>query len=158
VTPRSAVVLVVACVASLAASASADSSTRLPGFRSPSGNISCLFVPSAVTDNGERTPATLLCKIAHADYAKQLQGRCMGPTGAGVDWHGFELTAARKGAIVCSGGALYPGADRPSYVTLPYGKTWRQKMFSCSSRVSGVNCSNPNGHGFFLSRQTWRVW
>jgi hypothetical protein len=31
-------------------------------------------------------------------------------------------------------------------------------MFSCSSRVTGVNCSNPNGHGFFLSRQTWRVW
>ena len=149
-TPRSAIVLVVACVACLAASASADSSTRLPGFRSPSGNISCLFLGG--------TPATLLCKIAHADYAKQLQDRCMGPAGAGVDWHGFELTAARKGTIVCSGGALYPGTDRPSYVTLPYGKTWRQKMFSCSSRVIGVNCSNPNGHGFFLSRQTWRVW
>jgi hypothetical protein len=82
----------------------------------------------------------------------------MEPAGAGVDWHGFELSAARKGAIVCSGGALYPGTDRPSYVTLPYGKTWRQKMFSCSSRVTGVNCSNPNGHGFFLSRQTWRAW
>jgi hypothetical protein len=146
---RSAIVLVVACAACLAASGPADSSTRLPGFRSPSGNISCLFLGG--------TP-TLLCKIAHADYAKQLQDRCMGPNGAGVDWHGFELSAARKGTIVCSGGALYPGTDRPSYVTLPYGKTWRQKMFSCSSRVTGVNCSNPNGHGFFLSRQTWRVW
>jgi hypothetical protein len=151
VTLRSATVLVVACAACLAASAaSADSSARLPGFRSPSGNITCLFLGG--------TPAALLCKIAHADYAKQLQDRCMGPAGAGVDWHGFELSAARKGAIVCSGGALYPGTDRPSYVTLPYGKTWRQKMFSCSSRVTGVNCSNPNGHGFFLSRQTWRVW
>jgi hypothetical protein len=150
VTLRSATVLVIACAACLAASAaSADSSTRLPGFRSPSGNISCLFLSGS---------PTLLCKIAHADYAKQLQDRCMGPTGAGVDWHGFELSAARKGAIVCSGGALYPGTDRPNYVTLPYGKTWRQKMFSCSSRVTGVNCSNPNGHGFFLSRQTWRVW
>jgi hypothetical protein len=157
-TPRPAVVLVVACAVWLAAAASADSSTRLPGFRSPSGNISCLFLPSVATDNGGRTPATLLCKIAHAGYAKQLQNRCMGPAGAGVDWHGFELSGARKGTIVCSGGALYPGTDRPSYVTLPYGKTWRQKMFSCSSRVTGVNCSNPNGHGFFLSRQTWRVW
>ena len=148
-TLRSAIVLAVACAACVAASASADSSTRLPGFRSPSGNISCVFLSV--------TP-TLLCKIAHADYAKQLQDRCMGPAGAGVDWHGFELSAARKGAIVCSGGALYPGMDRPSYVTVPYGKAWRQKMFSCSSRVTGVNCSNPNGHGFFLSRQTWRVW
>jgi uncharacterized protein DUF6636 len=150
VTLRSATVLVAACAACLTASASAGSSTRLPGFRSPSGNISCLILGG--------TPATLLCKIAHADYAKELQARCMGPAGAGVDWHGFELSAARKGAIVCSGGALYPGTDRPSYVTVPYGKTWRQKMFSCSSRVTGVNCSNPNGHGFFLSRQTWRVW
>jgi hypothetical protein len=158
VTSRSAIVLAVAGVAFLAASASAESSTRPPGFRSPSGNISCIFLPSAVTDSGERTPASLLCKVAHADYAKQLEDRCMGPAGAGVDWHGFALSAARKGTIVCSGGALYPGADRPSYVTLPYGKTWRQKMFSCSSRVSGVNCSNPNGHGLFLSRQTWRVW
>jgi hypothetical protein len=115
--------------------------------------------PSARSAHRDRrTPATLLCKIAHAGYAKQLQNRCMGPAGAGVDWHGFELSGARKGTIVCSGGALYPGTDRPSYVTLPYGKTWRQKMFSCSSRVTGVNCSNPNGHGFFLSRQTWRLW
>jgi hypothetical protein len=150
VTPRSVILLVVVCAACLSASASADSSTRLPGFRSPSGNISCLFLGG--------TPATLLCKIAHADYAKHLQDRCIGPAGAGVDWHGFELSAARKGAIACSGGALYTGTDRPSYATLPYGKTWRQKMFSCSSRISGVNCSNPNGHGFFLSRQTWRVW
>jgi len=158
VTQRSAIVLAVVGVACSAAAAPAESSTRLPGFRSPSGNISCVFLPSAVADNGGRTPASLLCKIAQAAYAKQLQDRCMGPAGAGVDWHGFELSAARKGTIVCSGGALYPGTDRPSYVTLPYGKTWRQKMFSCSSRVSGVNCSNPNGHGFFLSRQTWRVW
>jgi hypothetical protein len=156
---RPAVVLLAACVACLAASGSADSATRLPGFRSPSGNISCLFLPSTVTDNGGRTPATLLCKIAHADYAEQLQKRCMGPTGAGVDWHGFELSAARKGRIECSGGILYnPATQHPSYVTLPYGKTWRQKMFSCSSRTNGVNCSNPNGHGLFLSRQTWRAW
>ncbi len=147
---RVCTVVLAAAVAALVAAASADSSTRLPGFRSPSGNISCLFLGG--------TPATLLCKIAHADYAKQLEDRCMGPSGAGVDWHGFALSAARKGTIVCSGGALYPGTDRPSYVTLPYGKTWRQKWFSCSSRVIGVNCSNPNGHGFFLSRQTWRVW
>ena len=157
--PRTVVVFVVACLTGLTAAGSAGSATRLPGFRSPSGNISCLFIPSAVTGSGGRTPATLLCKIAHADYAKQLQKRCMGPTGAGVDWHGFELAAARKGTIDCSGGILYnPSTQRPSYVTVPYGQTWRQKMFSCSSRVDGVNCSNPNGHGLVVSRQTWRVW
>jgi hypothetical protein len=135
-------------------SASLSAATTLPGFRSPSGNISCLVIPSAGS-----TPAALLCTLAHADYAKTLQTRCLGPTGAGVDWHGFLLPAARKGTVNCSGGALYnPAKQHPSYTTLAYGKTWRHKMFSCTSAVTGVNCSNPSGHGFFVSRQTWRTW
>jgi hypothetical protein len=143
--------VLVLLVLGIAAPASA---ATLPGFRSPSGNISCLFIPSA-----SGAPATILCKLAHADYAKALQARCMGSTGAGVDWHGFSLPAARKGAVNCSGGILYnPTTQHPSYITLAYGKTWRHKMFSCTSQVNGVNCSNPHGHGMFISRQTWRTW
>jgi hypothetical protein len=139
--------------------ATVAAAATIPGFRSPSGNIKCLFIPSAPTGNGSRTPATILCTVAHADYAKTLQARCLGPTGAGVDWHGFLLPAARKGTVSCSGGALYnPTTQHPSYVTLAYGKTWRQKMFSCTSAFNGVNCSNPSGHGMFISRQTWRTW
>jgi hypothetical protein len=159
VTPRVAVVLLVACAAGAGAASGAGSATRLPGFRSPSRNISCLFVPSAATSSGGRTPATLLCKIARADYATLLQRRCLGPAGGGVDWHGFELAATTKGAVECSGGILYnPTTQHPSYVTLAYGRTWRQKMFSCTSRTQGVNCSTPSGHGLFVSRETWRVW
>lgn len=144
--------VLVLLVLGIAAPASA---ATLPGFRSPSGNISCLFIPSG----SGHTPATILCKLAHADYAKALQARCMGSTGAGVDWHGFSLPAARKGAVNCSGGILYnPTTQHPSYITLAYGKTWRQKMFSCTSQVNGVTCSNPHGHGMFISRQTWRTW
>jgi hypothetical protein len=122
----------------------------LPGFRSPSGNISCLFIPSG----SGHAPATILCKLAHADYAKALQSRCKG-----LDWHGFLLPAARKGAVNCSGGILYnPTTQHPSYITLAYGKTWRQKMFSCTVQVAGVTCSNRYGHGMFISRQTWRTW
>ena len=157
---RLAVILLVLGAAALASASVAGSVTSLPGFRSPSGNISCLFIPSTPLDSGSgRTPAIMLCKLAHADYAKTLQARCMGPTGAGVDWHGFLLPAARKGAVNCSGGILYdPTKQHPSYVTLAYGKVWRQKMFSCRSMVTGVNCSNPSGHGMFISRQTWRTW
>jgi hypothetical protein len=138
------VVTLLALVASVPASA-----TNLPGFRSPSGNISCLFIPSS-----SGAPATILCKLAHADYAQALQARCNG-----LDWHGFLLPAARKGAVNCSGGILYnPTTQHPRYITLAYGKTWRQKMFSCTSQFNGVNCSNPHGHGMFISRQTWRTW
>ena len=157
---RLAAVLLVLCASVLTYASFAGSATRLPGFRSPSGNISCLFVPSAPLDSGTgRTPATILCELAHADYAKALQARCIGPNGAGVDWHGFLLTAARKGTVLCSGGILYnPTTQHPTYITLAYGKTWRQKMFSCTSQVTGVNCSNPHGHGMFISRETWRTW
>jgi hypothetical protein len=138
--------------------ASAAAAATIPGFRSPSGNISCLFIPSAPSGGG-RTPATMLCSIGQADYAKRLQARCIGATGAGVDWHGFLLPAARKGAVSCSGGILYnPTTQHPRYVTLAYGKTWRHKMFGCTSAINGVNCSNPSGHGMFISRQTWRTW
>jgi hypothetical protein len=129
--------------------APATAATRLPGFRSPSRNIRCLFVPGR--------PANLLCSIARASYADTLQARCM--AGPSVDWHGFELGATRKGGVVCSGGILYnPDTQRPTYVTLPYGATWRHTPFTCWSRVTGVTCRNRNGHGLFLSRETWRAW
>jgi hypothetical protein len=152
------VTLVVLCASISAAAAGA--ATPIPAFRSPSRNITCLFIPSAPFQSGSGpTPATMLCTIAQADYTKALQARCLGPKGGGVDWHGFLLPAARKGAVSCSGGILYnPATQKPTYVTLAYGKTWRHKMFSCTSQLRGVNCSNPHGHGIFVSRQTWRTW
>jgi hypothetical protein len=136
------------CVATLASPAAASDGKALPGFRSPSGNIKCLFVPGSTS--------TMLCTVAHADYAVTLQNRCLGPGGSGVDWHGFTLGAATKGSVSCSGGILYVG--RPSYVTLPYGKTWRHGVFTCWSRTAGVTCRNAKGHGLFVSRRSWRAW
>ena len=127
-----------------------NAATRLPGFRSPSGNIECLVLPRG---------RAILCTLGSADYARRLQARCMAPSGAGVDWHGFMLAATGKGAINCSGGILYnPTTQRPSYVTLAYGKSWRQGVFTCWSRISGVTCRNRSGHGLTVSRQSWRVW
>ena len=130
------------------------STTTLPGIRSPSGNIKCLFVPGSGS-SGSR----LLCSIAHSSYAGKLQERCLGQDGSGVDWHGFNLTSGGKGHITCTGGILYsPDTQHPRYVTLPYGKSWRQGVFTCSSRVTGVTCRNRTGYGLFISRASWRVW
>jgi hypothetical protein len=144
------VVTVTLAVAGLAAALVAASSAaiRVPGFRTPTGNIRCLYVAGP--------PSTILCSISHASYAQRLQARCMGPTGAGVDWHGFSLGATRKGQILCTGGILYTG--RPSYVTLPYGKSWRRGAFTCASRLAGVTCRSRSGHGIFVSRQAYRTW
>jgi len=148
---RRVVLAATTCVVALASAGPAASLTRLPGFRSPTGNIKCFFIPGS--------PGLLRCSIAHADYARQLQARCMAPNGAGVDWHGFELSPTRKGEVTCSGGILYnPETQRPSYVSLPYGTTWRQGAFTCWSRTTGVSCRNRTGHGLFIYRQALRVW
>ena len=146
-------VLVIVAFAALAASGSAMSSAKLPGLRSPSGNIRCLYVP------GVGTPSRLLCSISHSSYAARLQARCMGSTGGGVDWHGFDLASAGKGNVLCTGGILYnPTTQHPSYLLVPYGTTWQQGVFTCQSRSSGVSCRSRVGHGLFLSRSAWRVW
>jgi len=136
------------CLASVEA---AGATLTLPGFRSPSGNISCLLINQA--------PGVLLCNPARADYRARLQAHCIGPNGGGVDWHGFILAANRKGAINCSGGILYnPSKQRPRYVSLAYGKSWRQGPFICVSQIVGVTCRSRAWHGLFVSRQSWRVW
>ncbi len=96
-------------VLALAPASLAGSSTVLPGFRSPSGNIRCLDVPGP--------PAFLSCTSGKADE---------------------------------------PSTQHPSYVTPAYGRTWRQGVFTCRSRVTGVTCTNPAKHGFFVTRQSWR--
>ena len=137
-----------------ASSGLAHSATRLPAFRSPSRNISCLLVPGRAVESGR-----LLCAIARSLYGGSLQDRCLGPLGGGVDRHGFELGPFEKGSVSCSGGILYnPTSERPTYVILPYGKTWQHGGFVCSSRIAGVTCQNRAGHGLFISRATWRSW
>jgi len=152
---RSLLLLTAAVIASgLASTGTAATPKPIPGIRSPSGNIRCLFVPPA---RGTSTP-NLLCAIGQAGYSAALQRRCSSPP-TGLDWHGFELTAAQKGAVSCSGGILYdPGTERPVYTTLPYGKTWRHGPFTCASRITGVTCTSDRGHGLFISRQSWRAW
>jgi hypothetical protein len=133
----------VLCVCLLFSAYAGAAKTPLPSFRSPSGNIRCF-------DAG-----VLHCAIAQANYATTLQQRCI--TGAGVDWHGFELSASGVGTISCSGGILYnPDTQAPRYPKLPYGRTWRDGGFICGSAVTGVTCHNRAGAGLFISRQSWR--
>jgi hypothetical protein len=132
------------------ASPAAAAKTPLPGIRTPSGNISCFFVPGP--------PAVLQCQIKQASYAKKLVAYCGQPK-IGVDWGGFSLGATRKGAITCTGGVLYnPDTQRLAFLTLPYGQTWRQGVFTCASAVTGLTCRNRTGHGLFISRESWRAW
>jgi hypothetical protein len=125
----------------------------IPGIRSPSGNIKCLYVPRS----GALGLADLICSIGHSAYGAKLQRSCHSGK-AGVDWHGFELTATRKATVLCSGGILYdPQRQKPTYSTLPYGRTWRQGPFTCVSRLTGITCRSRANHGLFISRLSYRL-
>jgi hypothetical protein len=133
------------------AAAAATAKTTLHGIRTPSGNIKCLVIPGK--------PNLLHCTLGKASYASRLQSQCMTPSGSGVDWHGFELTATGKGVISCSGGILYsPETYEPSYSALVYGHSWRHGGFSCLSLRTGLSCRNSSGHGLFLSRASFHAW
>jgi hypothetical protein len=136
-------VVLVAVFAAISAS-TGSGATPISGIRTPTRNIACAA-----------TTGALRCTIARASYAKALQARCTAPP-TGLDWHGFELTAAGRGAVTCSGGVLIAGPVR--YVTLAYGKTWRHGAYTCASRATGLTCRNRAGHGLFLSRESWRAW
>jgi hypothetical protein len=136
----------------LALSAGVAAAARLPGVKTPSQNISCFYVPQRPTSHGN-----LLCNIKQAVYTKALQSRCIAPP-TGLDWHGFTLSDTKRGEVLCAGGLMYDGRDTPTFVALAYGKTWRYRGFTCTSRVTGLTCTNARGHGLFLSRQSWRAW
>jgi surface antigen len=134
-------------LAAVLASTSAAGGTVLPGFRSPTGNVKCFVATS------------LYCSIEHSAYGARLQARCMRPDGSGVDWHGFQLRPGAKGKVYCTSNLPYDaGKQRPIYRKLPYGASFRRGAFTCKSRIKGITCRNHNGHGLFISRQSWRAW
>ena len=110
------------------------------GISTPSGNIKCFTLAGA-----------LHCDIAAATYRPQLQQKCQAR--AGLDWHGFEVSASERGTLSCSGGALATVRTRP----LPYGRSRRSGAITCTSRVTGLTCT-AGTHGIFISRASWRGW
>jgi len=140
-----------ALVAALVA-ASAGYTAPLPGVKTPSRNISCFYVPIKPTTRGN-----LLCAIAKSSYSRAEQAGCQARVG--LDWHGFELSSRGKALPVCTGGVLYDiGRETPTFVVLAYGRTWHSHGFTCTSRVTGLTCTNGHGHGLFLSRESRRLW
>jgi len=134
--------------------AAAAAPKPIPGIRSPSGAIKCLYIPRF----GATGRPELLCMVTRAAYAARLQKSCSRGK-AGLDWHGFELPTAGKATVVCSGGVLYdPSTQRPTYALLRYGRTWKHGAYTCVSRVTGITCTNSARHGLFVSRLSYRMF
>jgi serine/threonine-protein kinase len=101
-------------------------------FRTPSAAIGCA------------SGSELRC-----DIRSGLRPRPAKPPSCKLDWgFGYSLQATGSAAPVCAGDTVID----PSARAVAYGTTWRRGGFSCLSKVTGLRCTNRDGHGFFLSR------
>ena len=147
--------LVLAFVVAIGEAAADSSAPRYGTFRTPSGNIVCVWG----IDDG-RYPPFVRCDIRSglvpfparprgcprdSDYGQGLQLLAVprtGERGRGV------------ATVVCAGDTALGGSGP----TLAYGSTFRRGGISCTSARLGLTCRNLAGRGFFLSRERWRIF
>jgi len=135
-TAAAALVVAGLAVASGAQAAALDS---LVGFQSPSKNIGCILDDSFAR-----------CDIRKRDWSPPRK-----PASCGEDY-GQGLSISRNGArgrFVCAGDTAL-GSGK----VLAYGRSIRRGKITCTSRESGVTCENARGHGFRISRGSYRVF
>ncbi len=113
---------------------------HLNAFRSPTGNIGCLL------SGGQAR-----CDIERRDWAPPARpANCP----AVVDYgQGLEMQESGAARFVCAGDTVRD----PGSPVLAYGTTAVSGAFECISASNGMTCTKPaDGHGFFLSIQTYR--
>jgi hypothetical protein len=148
--------------------------TTLPG--SPD-NRKALDAAAFVTPSGQIV-CELLASGARCDYfAQDKTWDAPEPANCDLNW-GWSLYVDRAAGTSCVGdtivttAALSSGFDtwrKPDDPTvdwngvalaaLPYGSTLLVDPFRCDSAPTGVTCQNQTtGHGFFMSRESYRFF
>ena len=111
-------------------------------FRTPSKNIGCAYYPASVTGK-----VVFRCDLL-SGLRPAPKRQCEG------DWTGATMSLRGFAGPTCAGDTVY---DNRAPI-LRYGSTWTLAGLSCSSKATGLTCRNRDGHGFFLSRQSWRTF
>jgi hypothetical protein len=134
--------LATACGAATAIVAPASASAALRFFQSPSGNIDCIIDATSVR-----------CDIQKKSWKPPAK-----PKTCPVDWgNGLGVDARGRGYVVCAGDTAQAPPGEP-YPTLAFGKSIKAGRITCSSATAGITCKNTQAHGFFISRQKYRVF
>ena len=149
---RLLVTLVVACATGVAtlsvlgSGATASSSKAQTSkdtyidFRMPSNNVFCAYISST-----SPRYTYLRCDImSHLKPMPSSAGCVEGSRGVSV-----SMNVYGRATYPCSSDTVYNTNARK----LAYGKTWSKGGFTCTSRMTGLKCTNKSGHGFFLSKQ-----
>jgi hypothetical protein len=125
-----------------AAAGAAPAPRHLSFFASPSRNISCLIID-----------ATARCDITARSWSPPRRPASCPKI---VDFgQGLIVGATGAAGLVCAGDTVM----NPSARTLAYGQADVIGTLRCTSALSGVTCaSTRTGHGFFISRQGYRLF
>jgi hypothetical protein len=137
---------VAALIAALGLGASASAThSHSSYFVTPSHKIICAW---GAGDTQSRP--WLRCDVGFT-----LNPRPPRPKSCDLDWaYGLSMASVGRASPICAGDSVFHGW-KP---VLAYGETWRRRGFTCHSRAIGLTCRNTQGHGFFLSRERWRVF
>lgn len=135
--------LVVAAAAAISfgVAVPAGAATHLREFQTPTRNIGC------VLSNKYGTEAR--CDIA--DHTWKATKR---PKSCQLDWgNGIILGATGRARFSCAGDTTLHQGHK-----IRYGRSVHLKPFTCKVARAGVTCRNRHRHGFFISRQSYRLF
>ena len=69
----------------------------------------------------------------------------------------MSVAASGGARVSCRSDPTPAGFDK-AIPPLAYGDRWSGFGVVCASRITGITCTNAAGHGFFLSRESWRTF
>jgi hypothetical protein len=131
---------VIAALAALPAPAAAQDFVP---FRSPTGNIHCLMF------SGPGQPGV------RCDLRELVPSFPLRPEWREFDWgSAFEVLATGRGTPVCASDSVID----PAAPVLDYGRSITRWGLSCTSRRTGMTCTNAEGHGFTVARRSQKVF
>ena len=121
----------------------AAASISLTSFRTPSKNIYCAW------DHSSGSPQLLRCDVLHLTHQAPKPRSCQFDAGSA-----FGMNPTGRASALCVSDSVF----NPRAKVLAYGKTRKFGPFKCSSKTSGLRCSNRSGHGFFLNRDRYKLF
>jgi hypothetical protein len=115
-------------------------------FRSPSGNIGCAFSSGLVAFE---TPAV------RCDIRSRLRPAPRAPATCKLDYgDSIQVFKTGRASLVCHGDTAIDRRSR----AIAYGHQFSRDGITCVSRTSGMTCTNLSRHGFFVSREAWKIF
>ncbi|MCK1601604.1 hypothetical protein IVB02_09190 [Bradyrhizobium sp. 166] len=121
---------------------------KTPRFRTPSNQIHCMFVG----DEKKSDPTGIACDINQSFVRIPIKPR---PKDCDLDWgQRFELGSDNDAGLGCA--SDWVGSEDSPFLT--YGNSAKAGKIVCSSEEAGLTCKNTDGHGFFLSRRSQKIF